>query len=300
MEKDKLIGKRFGKLVVIKRVPNLNSKQKYHPHKYECICDCVNKKEILGKDLLKKTKSCGCIKGYASRLSLEKVNDILSKRNLYMCQNTIYRNTKTKMNLIDSNGYKYFISLNSVRDSRTAKLEIIGKSNPYSIENIQRWLTIQGTKTQVIDDKYVKDNIKMTFKCECGSIFKTNWNTMRFYKTFRCQKCTHKQSKNEKLTEEYLIFLNIEYETEKYFIDCRNKLPYKFDFYLPKYNAVIEVHGEQHYVQNKFFSLSLEEQQRRDKEKKLYCLRNNIGYHVIPYWHFDIKKYKETINKIIG
>ena len=109
MEKDKLIGKRFGKLVVIKRVPNLNSKQ--------------------------------------------------------------------------------------------------------SIENIQRWLTIQGTKTQVIDDKYVKDNIKMTFKCECGSIFKTNWNTMRFYKTFRCQKCTHKQSKNEKLTEEYLISLNVEYET---------------------------------------------------------------------------------------
>lgn len=53
------------------------------------------------------------------------------------------------------------------------------------------------------------------------------------------------------------------------------------DFYLPLVKKCIEVHGEQHYKFNRFFhntTLGFIRQQKRDKEKKEWCLQNNIEY----------------------
>ena len=53
---------------------------------------------------------------------------------------------------------------------------------------------------------------------------------------------------------------------QKTFDDCKNIHKLRFDFYLPKYNCVIETHGEQHYKDSTdFFKVSLDEQQKRDK-----------------------------------
>lgn len=245
MQKDVMIGKHYGKLTVICQVPNLTSKQKYPPRKYRCICECGGSKQVIGRDLIRgRTKSCGCIKGKSSRLTMQQVKEILRKRNLYIYGNDVYTNTKTKMNFIDNKGYKYFTTIDNIKDHRTLNLDIVGKRNPYSIENIQNWLNIQGVRTRIIDNIYIGEKTKMKFECECGNVFEAKWNTMYFYKICRCPRCTHKQSKNEMLTEKYLKLLKIQYKAEKWFIDCRNKLPYKFDFYLPDYNTIIEVHGE--------------------------------------------------------
>ena len=56
---------------------------------------------------------------------------------------------------------------------------------------------------------------------------------------------------------------------------CQNK---RYDFYLPKYNLIIETHGEQHYM-NKSHSL-FEEQQENDKFKKDLALNNNIDIYI--------------------
>lgn len=51
-----LIGKRFGKLIVLKRVMNKNSRPCW-----QCLCDCGNVSEVLGLSLQAgRTKSCGC------------------------------------------------------------------------------------------------------------------------------------------------------------------------------------------------------------------------------------------------
>lgn len=53
-----LTGKRFGKLVVLKRVEN----NKHHQPQWECLCDCGNKTVVVGQKLRKGiTKSCGCL-----------------------------------------------------------------------------------------------------------------------------------------------------------------------------------------------------------------------------------------------
>lgn len=59
MEKQiNIIGKKFGKLTVIKEI----DKDKNYHKKYLCICDCGNYTEVLDTSLIgKKTKSCGCI-----------------------------------------------------------------------------------------------------------------------------------------------------------------------------------------------------------------------------------------------
>lgn len=63
-------------------------------------------------------------------------------------------------------------------------------------------------------------------------------------------------SKNEKFIEDWLIKNNVKYEREKTFNDLINPLTnyhLYFDFYLPKYNVVIEYQGEQHYKPIEWF-----------------------------------------------
>ena len=53
-----LIGKRFGRLTVIKRA----EKDKWGSYKWLCLCDCGEKTMVIGSSLKKnRTKSCGCL-----------------------------------------------------------------------------------------------------------------------------------------------------------------------------------------------------------------------------------------------
>lgn len=53
-----LIGKRFGRLLVLSRVDKTNNGN----YKWLCKCDCGNEKEILGDSLNSgRTQSCGCL-----------------------------------------------------------------------------------------------------------------------------------------------------------------------------------------------------------------------------------------------
>ena len=82
---------------------------------------------------------------------------------------------------------------------------------------------------------------------------------------------------------------NISFVQEKQFKDCYNSL-YRFDFYLPKKNIIIEVHGAQHYEMNKKFHKSradFAKAQERDRRKISYCLAHNISMYCIPYWEID-------------
>jgi hypothetical protein len=52
-----LVGERFGRLVVLERLPLYSGKRTF----YKCLCDCDNTKNIVGTSLISGiTKSCGC------------------------------------------------------------------------------------------------------------------------------------------------------------------------------------------------------------------------------------------------
>ena len=53
-----LTGKRFGRLVVVKRSENIHGRVAW-----ECLCDCGNIKKVTSNDLkMKSVQSCGCLK----------------------------------------------------------------------------------------------------------------------------------------------------------------------------------------------------------------------------------------------
>ena len=96
----------------------------------------------------------------------------------------------------------------------------------------------------------------------------------------------------EKFTINILKQLNVDFLvqlTKTTFEWCNN---YRYDFYIPSFNMIIETHGMQHF--EKGFECcggrSLEEEQENDKFKKELALNNNIDNYIIidcRYSKFD-------------
>ena len=78
-------------------------------------------------------------------------------------------------------------------------------------------------------------------------------------------------------------------EREKIFKDCYNGL-YRYDFYLPEINTLLEINGIQHYIFNKKFYKNKSEflkAQERDRRKISYALARGMKIYCIPYWEID-------------
>jgi very-short-patch-repair endonuclease len=98
----------------------------------------------------------------------------------------------------------------------------------------------------------------------------------------------------EKNIAELLEQNNIAFIREYKFQDLNN---YRYDFYLPEYNRLIEFDGKQHYIDSGTWDKdTLKERQDRDKEKNQYALNRNIDLVRIPYWQRD----KITLDMILG
>lgn len=104
--------------------------------------------------------------------------------------------------------------------------------------------------------------------------------------------CTYcSSSKNEKEMFRILYENNIVFEKEKYFDDFTTDSGayYRYDYYLPEYNTLIEIDGEQHFKALEFFGGEEEFKQRvfHDSVKDKYAKDNSIQLIRIPYWEFD-------------
>jgi hypothetical protein len=70
MKSSELIGKRFGRLTVVEQVERVNYRARFL-----CVCDCGNKKIVLGQNLLSgHVKSCGCLHSEIANKKIEKYN----------------------------------------------------------------------------------------------------------------------------------------------------------------------------------------------------------------------------------
>lgn len=103
-------------------------------------------------------------------------------------------------------------------------------------------------------------NLKVTCQ-ECGTTFTTSYanirRSIRKGELSRCPKCTRSQSLGEEAIFNYLEHERIGFEREKRFSDCKDKQSLPFDFYIPKYNVVIEFMGKQHYEPISYWGGSL-------------------------------------------
>lgn len=152
-------------------------------------------------------------------------------------------------------------------------------SNKFSFEEAQEELNKKGNKEYQLL-QYKGTNYKSLIKHKCGFVFSTRLSD--FEKTRGCPKCYRKISKGEQLVIDFLKKYNYNYIYQKRF---ENLKKFSFDFCVDINNNIVllEVQGQQHYNNIEIFD-NLEEQQRRDKIKKDYCLANNIPLIEIPYW----------------
>lgn len=81
-----LIGERFGRLTVLKRVPDKEKESKQHTTFWECLCDCGNKIITSSKRLRGgKTTSCGCYQKECASKKNKKENNFLFNRKENLC-----------------------------------------------------------------------------------------------------------------------------------------------------------------------------------------------------------------------
>lgn len=102
-------------------------------------------------------------------------------------------------------------------------------------------------------------------------------------------------SKGERAAESIFQKYNYVYEPQKRFDDCHDKYTLPFDFYLPKYNLIIEIMGEQHEHPVDYFGgqEKFELQVRHDKIKRDYLKQKNI--HCLDIWYYDFDKMENLI-----
>lgn len=121
---------------------------------------------------------------------------------------------------------------------------------------------------------------------------------------YGCQKC--QQSKGEIQISSVLNAMKVEYETEKTFpmlVSTKNGVtPFRYDFFVPAYNLLIEFDGIHHYMPTPYGNRDPVKYHQdvlaRDAIKTQFAIENNINLLRIPYFERDISKIiKEEIQK---
>lgn len=125
--------------------------------------------------------------------------------------------------------------------------------------------------------------------CDCGNTITVGTNQLT---TGHTNSCGCLNSYYNSYIQSFLNNKQIKNIPE--FHACIDNVHYRFDFYLPEYNLMIEYDGMQHFVDGCFGKESLKDIQKRDTIKTHYCEENNINLLRIPYYQRD--SIEEIIN----
>lgn len=268
-------GNKYGRLTVIRK-----SEQKRNTAYWVCECECGNIVEVSGSHLRQgKITSCGCY--HKEKASKNEIGNIYGKL-------TVIAKAPSR------NGRAYWV----------CKCEC-GNITQVSGTNLRAGQKSCSLSCGLVENKIGKTYGKLTVvqqlhdglcvcKCECGnSVIVSGRDLSRGHKL----SCGCMKSVGESKLVSIFNKLQIQYETQKMFKDCKFKDTdsyARFDFYLPEYNILIEYDGIQHYIsKNSGWSNQeqLEYTQSHDEYKNQWCEKNNITLIRIPY--FDLEKLNE-------
>lgn len=205
---------------------------------------------------------------------------------------TTYKNNRTKIPVIcKEHGVFYVTPNNHLRGRGCPKCKPAKVSEKQRLpieEVIKRIKEVHGDRYIIPDDLEYKNN-QSKIKLICPKHGEFYQNPFNLWRGVGCPKCN-----NSKLENEISLFLEregIEFEAQKKFDWLKN---YRLDFYLPKYNIVIECQGRQHFEPVKEFggNKQFETQVIWDDEKHDLCKENNV-----PILYYTTKSLKNKFSE---
>ena len=280
-----LTGKVFGKLTVIEEYPQRTPQGSVQ---WKCQCECGNMTIVSGDNLRRNhTLSCGCLQKESAQ---NRVIDLTGQR---FGKLTVLEKADT----IDSQSYWWCqcecgkiirVYGNNLKQGKTKTCGCTPSKKPNDLTN-QKF-----GKLTALSLFYKNNRVYWHCKCDCGNFTDVAASHLSSGKTQSCGCITY--SIGEKNIENLLINNSIKYIKEYKFKDLGE---YRYDFYLPDYNRLIEFDGRQHFQAcggswDKNDNLLL--RQTKDKIKNDYAITNNMDLVRIPYWKRD----NITIDMLLG
>lgn len=209
-----------------------------------------------------------------------------------------YNSIKEKLIFKDIVGYFYYLSFDNLLRKNSIPSKF-GNGNPYTVQNINLWCKLNDKPFELISEKYKEAHLNLKWKCLiCDKPFKSTWG--HIYNGRGCGNCSN--SIGETRIENWLHINNIKFKKHKTFKKLlglgNGNLSY--DFYLPKYNLLIEYQGRQHELINTCWNQTekdLEKQQEHDRRKREYAQNNNIN--LLEIWYKDLNRVENILNTYI-
>ena len=178
-------------------------------------------------------------------------------------------------------------TLNHLRGRNCSKCT---KNKRFTTEEfIEASKQVHGKKYDYSKVEYVNNHTKVCIICpEHGEFWQTPVNHL---KGCGCVECGNKSMMEEEIMK-FLDENGILYTKQKKFKKIKYKKVLPFDFYLPKYNILIECQGIQHFEENEFFKD--DERILKDEIKYNGAKENNLTL----FYYTNIKNYQKYFNNI--
>ena len=196
--------------------------------------------------------------------------------------NTVYKNANTILDCYCDNGHTWPASARNVLWNHTGcpycsgRKPIIGKNDLWTTH--PEFAKLLKNPEDGYKVSHGSDQKLMWICPNCGAELKKAVNNV-VNKGLSCNNCSDNFSFPNRFMANLLDELKIDYVPE-YIIKGRK---YRYDFYIPMLNMIIEMHGRQHYEPWKKSGKTLEEIQENDSQKYEWALENNINHYVVIY-----------------
>lgn len=173
------------------------------------LCECGEKFETTFNHFKYRGKrKCNKCNGHKRR-NIDEIKDMCRNKGLKPLFEEM-KSYKEKMLCETREGYLVLVTMDSLKQDRA--LSIFHTSNPYSIDNVHKYIELHGIDAKCISKEYKGSNIgKMEFECNCGEKFKMHWCDFRS-RNHCCYECSVKVRSgknhyeyNESLTKEERI-----------------------------------------------------------------------------------------------
>ena len=256
-----------------------------------CICDCGNPETIIiSGDYLKRSEcpSCGC-EAYKNRVEKNRVNNIGQKFGRLIIKDIIWDEKPVKAICKCDCGNDYVGIKAAIVAGKTQSCGCLQSENT-SKANTKDWTNyIAESGVKFIRQDHMNDKGQWIWECECPLCGNPFYELPAKVNNGHTTSCGCRiQSFGESCVKSILEDMDVEFQSQYIFDDCKNIYVLRFDFgilYNDELIGLIEYDGKQHFEPIEYFGgeSGFKRTQQRDKIKNAYCKAHNIPLLRLPY-----------------